>query len=87
MYPTQIGRSVCQCICRSGCTWWNEMDVQLFFEGTATHLIIETPVLATSFESRQYRRNYHSRVENLRVLKLKEEGFDLATEHYPTKAL
>jgi len=43
MHPTQIGRSVCQCICRSGCKCWNEMDVQLFFEGTATHLIIETP--------------------------------------------
>ena len=41
MYPTQIGRRVCQCICRSGRKWWNEMGVQLFFEGTATHLIIE----------------------------------------------
>ncbi len=44
MDPTQIGRSVCLVICHSGCTWWNEMGVRLFFEGTATHLIIETPL-------------------------------------------
>jgi hypothetical protein len=47
MFSIQIGRIVCQFICRSGCTCWNEIDVQLFFEGTATYLNIETPVLAT----------------------------------------
>jgi Fe-S cluster biosynthesis and repair protein YggX len=45
MYPTQIGRIVCQCISRSGWKWRNEMNVQLFFEGTATYLIIETPLI------------------------------------------
>ncbi len=43
MYTTQIGRSVCQYICHAECKWWNEMGLQLFFEGTAPHLIIETP--------------------------------------------
>lgn len=29
MYPPQIGRSVCQCICRSGCKCWNEQETSL----------------------------------------------------------
>jgi hypothetical protein len=51
MDPTQIGRSVCLFICHSRCTWWNEMGVRLYFEGTATHLIIETPQIMKNWTS------------------------------------
>ena len=46
MYPSQIGRIVCQFICRSGCKCWNEMDVRptLFCERMS-------PVASTTHET------------------------------------